>query len=686
MLDDTQIAAIVANAEQASLSSYGSGSDLANKRAKLLKYYNQDPFGDEIEGQSKIVTSDVSDVVESILPSLVRQYTQAREIAKFAVGDVPASVRGEELSAREAEADQKTKYTNHVFRQRGGLPVLYTMIKDALLQYTGTVKVYWDSTDYEEPESYRGLSKAGIAKLKMDPEVQIKSETENEDGGTDVDIVRTKTDRGIQYECIPPEEMLINEDARDFVRPRFIGQRTPKTRSELIEMGFDPDIIKNLSAQSEDDSEGAIARRRDLNYTTNSGGTDKSQDKIFLGEYYILMDLDEDGVSELWQVFFAGHQVLEKKRVDSHPYATAVPIPIPHRAIGTCPADQVADIQFVKSTLVRQYQNNIYQSVWGRHAVNERVDLDDFLNPRAGGVTMVDGQGAVQDSIMPIPTIPVGPEILQGVEYWDTSRETRTGITRYNQGLDTESLNKTATGFKGLMDASQQRLYLLAKMIAESGIKAIFEKTANLLSRYQDEAMDIRVFGRRVQVDPGTWQYGMVCEIDVGIGSGDRNEKIAALQTVLAEQKALMATGSMMVDETKMFATYDQLISEIGLNDVSRYFNDTSIPDSMLKAQNEQARKLLEQMEQMGGSQNPLAEAEQVKAHGQLQATVIKEQTKAALKTAELEQKDRHHQQDTMVDVTNMELKYKKDLPGGVDADLIYDPVSSTLRPNQKVA
>ena len=192
-------------------------------------------------------------------------------------------------------------------------------------------------------------------------------------------------DKGISYEVIPPEEMLINEDARDWERPRFIGQRTPKTRSDLIGMGFDRDVIGKLSSDSENQSEGSQARRHDLNYVDNEGISDKSQEKLYLGEYYLLIDVDEDGESELWQVFYAGGTLLDKKRVDVHPYAVAVPIPIPHRAIGMCPAAQVADIQKIKSALVRQYQNNIYQSVWGRHAVNDRVDLDDFLNPRALG-------------------------------------------------------------------------------------------------------------------------------------------------------------------------------------------------------------------------------------------------------------------------------------------------------------
>lgn len=670
MLSDSQIKAIVANAEGLAVSAYGSGSELEKKRTTLLKYYNREPFGDEVNGQSQVITSDVSDVVESVIPSLIRQYTSSRNIAEFSVGEIPSSMSPEDIEKREREAEEKTVYANYVFRHKGGTSILHSMIKDAMLQYTGTVKVFYDESNEVIPEPYRNLDKKELAKLKLDDELDINDIEENDDGTFNVDAVRNITSRGVCYEPVPPEEMLINDDARDFKRPRFIGQKKQNsTRSDLIEMGFDKDLVMSLSSDDEILSEGSHTRRADLNYNVGSQlDTDKSQDRIALGEYYLLMDVDEDGISELWQIFYAGNEVLEKNQVEDHPYAVAVPIPIPHRAIGDCPAAQVMDIQFTKSTLARQFMNNIYQTNYGRTVVNERVELDDLLTPRAGGVVRVEGNGPVSDSLYPIPVQPIGGEILQGIEYWDTSRETRTGITRYNQGLDTDSLNKTATGFKGLMDASQQRLYLMAKLVAETGLKQMFEKTVKLLARYQDEAQQIRVFGRKISIDPTSWRHNLTCDIDIGIGAGDRNEKIAGLQVVLNEQKMLKQMNSQLVDETKLYNTYEALVDEIGLMDASKFFNDTRVPDQVLRAQNEQARMVLEQVANQPG---PLAEAEQVKAQAakeiesmKAEVKLLTEQVKANEKSQELVADLTKFRQEMLFKLSELEMQYNEQIPG----------------------
>lgn len=670
MLDDTQIKAIVANAEVHAVSAFGQGSELEQKRTKLLEYYNREPFGDETQGQSSVITSDVSDVVESILPALIRQYTSSRNVAEFSVGEIPSSMTPEQVEQREREAEEKTVYSNYTFRTKGGVSVLHSMCKDAMLQYTGTVKVYYDESKEMIPEPYRNVDDMELSKLRLDEDLEINKVTKNEDGTHDVDAMRTITSKGVCYDPVPPEEMLINNDARDFKRPRFIGQlKHNATRSDLIEMGFDKEIVDRLSSDDERLSEGSYVRRANLNISTDGDiNTDKSQDRIALGEYYMLIDVDEDGISELWQIFYAGNEILEKNQVEDHPYAVAVPVPIPHRAIGDCPAAQVMDIQFTKSTLARQYMNNIYQTNYGRSIVNERVELDDLLSPRAGGVVRVEGDGPVHDAYSPIPVQPIGAEILQGIEYWDQARETRTGITRYNQGLDAEALNKTAYGFRGMMDASQQRLYLMAKLVAESGIKQLYEKTVKLLARYQDEAQQIRVFGRKITIDPTSWRHNLSCEIDIGIGAGDRNEKIASLQVILNEQKALKQMGSQLVDETKLYNTYEALIDEIGLVDTFKFFNDTRIPDQVLRAQNEQARKILEHV---GNQPGPLAEAEMVKAQadkeiGQMKAElkILTEQLKANEKSQELVADLNKFRQEMLLKLAELEMEHNTQIPG----------------------
>jgi ElaB/YqjD/DUF883 family membrane-anchored ribosome-binding protein len=639
MLSDSEIANIVGAEEEQAIGYLGEGSEIQSNRATLLDYYNQRPYGDEIEGQSQVVTSDVSDVVEGMLPQLLRMFTQGRNVATF------TSTRPE----YDDEAKAKTEYTNWVFNNlHDPVLILHNMFKDALLQYTGVVKVSWDDSEETKEESYKGLSESELQLLKLDENYNIK-DVEQDEYGLNVTGERVNKTGKPCIENIPPDELLIARRSRDFDNPPFIGQYTPKTRSDLIEMGFDRKVVMELGKDEEVDTEVKLARDRDLENGWDSNPTgDKSKDIIYLGEYYIYMDADEDGISELWQVFYAEGKVLEKTRVDDHPFCVCVPVPMPHRAIGSCPADQVADLQFLKSTLVRQMLNNIYSTNYNRMIVNERVDLDDLLTPRAGGVIRVDGQGPVGDSVTPLVTQPQVQGILQAIEYTDTMREIRTGITRYNQGLDTESLNKTATGFQGIRDMSQMRIELIARVFADTGVKKIFEKLVELASKYQNEQIQLRVHGQPLEIDPSSWKYDTDCIIDIGLGSGDRQEKVANLNFFYQQQKELMQLGSPLVDAKKLYNTLDKVATEVGLKGAETYFNDPEVPTELLMAEIEKLTRENQQL--MAMTQNPLAEAEQVKAQAQIQlkqldaqVKMLQEQLKAAGKTAELEQKERFH-------------------------------------------
>lgn len=661
-MPDSEINAIVAAEERDSIDFQ---TQIGQDRAKLMDYYNCRPYGDEIEGQSQVVTSDVSDVIEGMLPSLVRIFTQGKNIAYFE-SDRPEYDR---------EAAQKTAYANWVFtRQNDGTLILHNMFKDALLQYTGTVKVYWDESKEVTKERYRGLSLFELQKLQLDEETEIEEQEERQEfvQGTpvsvyDVVVKRTTIVGKTRIDNVPPEEFLISRRARDFKNPPFIGHRTPKTRSQLILMGFDKDVVETLPADEYFDfqmSEEKNARywNYDGLYDVNPG--DPSNDIIYLGEYYVYLDTDGDGIAELWQVFRAGNQVLGKEQVDEHPFCVVVPIPIPHRAIGSCPGEQVADIQYLKSTLMRQALNNIYQTNYMRTIVNERVDLDDLLTPRAGGIVRVNDDGPIGDSLQPLVVQPIAEPILRMMEYVDVMREVRTGVTRYNQGLDSEALNKTATGFKGIMEASQQRLDMIARIFADTGVRDIFRKIVKLAMQYQNDALQIRVLGEPLEVDPTSWRNNLDCRLDVGLGSGDRQEKIINLNAILAIQQGLIQSGSPLTDQGKMYNTLDKLAVEVGLKDAGLYFNNPTQPQELLQAQVEQLTTMVQQMQAQ--MQNPLAEVEQIKAQAKLAAEQQQQQFDSQKMLLEMEQRQREFQANYLTKLTELELKYGQNVPGSM--------------------
>ena len=658
-LTDSQIGSLVQSELDAALSYRGT---LSEKRAQLMRYYNAEPYGDEVDGQSIAVTTDVADVVESMLPSLLRIFTQGKNIAVFE----------SDLEEFDDEANQKTLIANYIFlKENNGVLILHDMFKDALLQFTGVVKVFWDDSEDTKTTKYCGMSELEYRKLLNTPNVRVEEVTQQESElglVYDANVVKVAKASGVKCVNIPPEEFLVSKSARTFEDPIFIGHRSPKTRSKLVQMGFDKTVVDSLPSDDYyEKSEEKNARYNDYdNWQDANPGSHSPNDIIYLGEYYYRVDVDGDGIAELWQVMYAGNQVLSKELVDEHPFAVCIPIPIPHRAIGTCPAEQAADLQFRKSTLVRQLLNNVYQANYPRILHSNQVDLDDLLTPRAGGAVGVDTDVAdVGGHAQILQVTPMIQGILQAIEYTDTERETRTGQTRYSQGLNAEALNKTATGFLGIQEAGQLRLDLIARIFADGGVKTIFKKIIKLTGKYQNDAKSIRVSGEPMNINPKQWSDNTQCRIDVGLGSGDRQEKIMNLNAILQRQLEFKQMGLVLTDQTKMYNTLDKLITEVGLKDVDSYFNNPSVPRETLFAENQQLAETVRQL-QAQVQQNPFAEAELIKAQAKLAEAQGKDSRESRQFVLKMAQEDTEFRATLAKDLTELELKYGTDVPGAV--------------------
>lgn len=660
MLSDDDIYTIVRAEESQAIGFMGADSDISQNRKTLMEHYNQEPFGDEIEGQSQVVTSDVYDTVEGMIPMLMEVFTQGKYVAKFEADNTDG----------EDEAWKKTQYANWVFmRQNNGAKILYDMFKDGLLQYTGWVKVSWDEVDDIKFTKYKGLSEAELKKIELDDNAQILSTEEvdvlvGEDSYTVYDAEvnwHNKTGR-VDVSTMPPDEGLINSDARDFDKPRYIAQRTPKRRSDLIQMGFDKSIVDGLPADIETMTPERTARMSGINATGGNKSNHRPNDLIYLTESYIEIDVDEDGVTEYWQAYTAGGELLEKDRVADHPFAVFVPIPISHRAIGTCPAEKAADMQFITSTLQRQALNNIYFTNFARYFVNDRVDMDAMLNPTAGGAVAVDGVDPVQNSASPIVVQPLVAEIMAMKAAVDDQREVRTGVSKMDMGVDPGMLNVTATQFQGVKNASQLKKETIARLASEGPVKRIFDLIIDNATRYQDDRTQIKVTGETMEIDPSKWKHKIGCRIDVGIGAGDRQERIIGLNAILNIQNQMKVEGSPLVDDVKRYNTLERLVTEVGLKDIAPYFNDVEQPNEVLQAQVEKLRQMVGAMQEQ--LQNPLAQAEAVKGQGEFNKEAMRQQFDMAKQQAKIDQENVQFAANKAVELTELELKYGENVPG----------------------
>ena len=587
------------------------GGNLSQSRKKSLEYYLGDKLGTEIDGRSQVVSTDVSDTIESILPNLLRVFTASDKV-----------VRCEPVTAEDVPlAEQATAYLNHVFyKDNDGFQLLYNFFKDALIEKNGFLKVYYDESETVEFETYKNLSKADKDALEdTQDEIEVIDEEEfedekakeefekfieqYEDQGLEIPDVETpefvlynckikriKKHGKIKIESVPPEEFLIDRNAKSIEDATFVAHKVLMTRSDLVAMGYDEEEVKNLPTSEEDiyNTED-IVRQRNVDEYPVDYSTDTATQKVLIYESYVKYDYDEDGIAELRRIVSAGDDgsmVLENMPCDNVPFVTVTPIPMPHRFYGRSLSELVEDIQLMKSTVMRQLLDNMYLTNNNRVAVMDgMVNMDDLLTSRPGGVVRT--KQPPNQVMQPLQAQPISQQAFPLLSYLDTVREARTGITKSAQGLDADTLNsKTATGVNTLMTQTQMRSELIARIFAETGVKDLFRKIFELMVKYQDKERIVMMNNQYVPVKPTEWKDKFNISIVVGLGTGSKEQQIMLLNNILERQlQAFNLQGGKempMVTLKNMYNTLSKIIENAGLKNVESYFVDPELGKQMM--------------------------------------------------------------------------------------------------------
>jgi len=586
MKSDTEIKAVLSR-EIHNASGF-IGGELVARRKKSLEYYLGMPLGNEQEGRSQVISNDVLDTVESLMPSLMRIFT---------AGDNVFSCEG--VGPEDDEmARQCSDYLNHIFyKDNNGFLALYSAFKDALIQKNGILKVYWDDSAKTEREEYTRLTDDEFNDLVANPEVKVSNHSEYEEPITDdqgkeldkvtlhdVVIHRTKLYGQVRIEPVPPEEFLIARRSKDINSSNFVCHRTTKSKSELIEMGYDADVVDGLpSGDTDFFTEDKFVRHQDVDFSHGSTEGDKSTMNVLIYECYIKMDINEDGIAELVKVTAAGTaagKILDITEVDSFPFVSMTPVIMPHRFHGRSISELVEDIQLIKSTVMRQMLDNMYLTNNNRVAVQDgQVSMDDLLTNRPGGIVRT--KQPPQNVMMPIPAQPITDQATTMLGYLDSVKETRTGITRQSQGLDANTLNKTATGQNQILTQSQMRMELIARIFAETGVKDLALKMFELTCKYQNKEKIIRIRGKYIPMRPYEWKDRVNITVQVGLGTGSKEQQLILLNAILERQmQAINLQQNVhgpMVNLRNVYNSLKKLIENAGLNGIEPYFMDPEV-------------------------------------------------------------------------------------------------------------
>lgn len=564
---------IVAAIEQQERLALASG-ELSEKRAEALDHYFGRPYGNEVEGRSSVVMRDVADTVEWIKPSLMKVFASGDEVCSFdPVGpeDIP-------------QAEQETEYCNHVLMSKNnGFLVLHDWFHDALVQKTGYVMVQYETETVPSRETYKGLSDDELA-LLMQGEPEVLAHTAHE-GDPLAGIVHDITIRSTQdYGCvkvtnIAPERVLVAADWPDvdLAGCPFVEVVAYPTISQLREDGYDiDDDISDDGSGNEEDRFGQQQRsvtRDDTNVNRTDLGADPATRRVRTRYVWMNFDGDDDGIAELRKIVIIGTTILEDEETDILPVAAICPMRIPHEHYGQSVDDIVNDLQEIRTSLTRGFLDNMYLANNGRYAIDANiVNLDDMLVSRPGGVVRMNGSSP--GAIVPLLHPQSGRDIVQAIEYVDTVRENRTGVTKYNQGLDSQSLNKTAHGLSQIMSASQQRIELIARIFAETGVKCLMLLIHAVSVKNGRKAEMIKLRNQWVPVDPREWKTRRDVTVSVGLGTGNKDQMLQHLMMILTAQKEGLAIG--VTDPHKIYNALGKMTQNAGFKEVDEFWTDPS--------------------------------------------------------------------------------------------------------------
>jgi len=629
--------------------------------ASMREYYREPYPGDaELDGWSQIVTSEVQDTVEWILPELLDVFTSSDQAVSF------EPVTQEDVKG----AAQATDACNYVFyKQNNGFLTLYTAFKDALISQNCAVMWRTVSETVRDVQEVQGAPAEVLAMLE---EQGYEIEAASPVMGAVVPLFNAKVAKKVEkkkvnVEAFPPEQLIIK---RGWTSPLlhdcpYVARVMPVTLSELKQMGFKVDASDLRASQdvfSESNTEEYRLTRTDGSYTHEDDNVDSEDDSLATGYLrieYVLVDYDGDGIAERRLIHRLEGRILSNEETDHVQIATTSPVLNPHRWDGMSIAEAVADIQRLKTDLTRSLVNAANLAVNPRKTVltdtngNPLVNVDDLLDFRIGGIVRQSRSDALGMEPMPFN----GQAMLPVLAYVDEMAEKRTGVSKQQQGLDANALRTDRTAAEVMMtaNAAKQRVKLIARIFAETLVKPVFQGILKLLTAGEMEPLAFRLRGEFVRYDPNEWrdQYDMTT--NVGLGTGDKQQQIAFFQNLMQMQMGLAQSpfGQLLIDPQKIYNTVAKMVELGGQKNVGDFIGDPQgrplqppgpPPQLAIEQAKMQQQGQLKQMDLQYKAQaddlqrRQQAELELIRQHAQQQTDANRQAMEAQMHRMKLEQ------------------------------------------------
>lgn len=609
-MDNELLLAAIDAAEQNSYSS-DSDSALSTDRAYAIEMYAGKNLEPAPEGRSQVVDRSVFETIQWILPSLVDIFANGDDVIEI------AAVSQED----EPGAKQETQYLNHVILQKNPtlwLTTFLTWAMDAMQTKNGYCLAYSEKRRNEEIDRYERQTQEGVAILQQDKDVQVTIDAEYPDPDYvepppqpmmdpmtgqpaidpatgqplmqppapppmlyDVTVTRVQEERKVCYKALPPERCKISYHTPDF----SIGADCPyfeyfdyKPLSDLRAEGFDiPDEIPD-DWQIDEEEDLARDQYDEQSWRTESNEPDPAMRRYRVRMIWLLHDGNEDGIAERLYVVRIGQHILHSEQVSRIPVASLVAIPNAHRHIATSVADIVVDLQRIKTAILRQGLDNLYLANNPRTFVTDKINLDDALVSRPGGIVRGESGAVYGQDIAPLVTPFVFQQAMEGLEYMDQIRENRTGTNRYFTGIDQNAMNKTATGIQQLSSMAAQRVKLIARIMG-CGVADLFSIIHELIIKGGHKKEVVKLRNEWVQIDPAQWKKRTDFRISVGYAAGNKDAMVQKLLLIANMQEKALAGGLPICTPENAYETAIELTKASDFSSPDRFWtNPQKIP------------------------------------------------------------------------------------------------------------
>lgn len=653
-LDDDKIVSIVDSNLRMSIGY--ADSELSRERARVMDYYSAKLPKPAHDGNSKYVSQDVYDAVESMKAALLETFSTGNRTLRFAPQG-PEDVMMAEVC---------TEYTDYVLHRQNNLfEVMQTVIHDGLIARAGVAKVYWQQQTDSHLEYVEDLTEEELDAILADDMVEIEEIVEDEFGLYTGELRVYRDTSQVKVESVAPEEFLIEPQCRSMETASFVAHRTRKTLAELIEMGYDEDIVMDISDEDNDfDTDPEVLSRFDDigagRGFTNGKGHQKQTRQVTVVEAYLPLDVDGKGTTDLYRVVKVGNVMLSKDVVARMPFVAFVPLPIPHAFHGNNFADKLIAIQNARTVLTRSILDHAMVTNNPRYTVVKGglTNPRELIDNRVGGIVNV----TRPDAISPMPQASLNPFIFQTIQMLDEDKEDTSGVSRLSQGLNKDAISKqnSAAMVEQLATMSQQRQKIIARNFANNFLKPLFNLVYLLCVENETMEKIVELAGTYVKITPAQWSDKRDVMVEFNLGYGEQETQI---QKYLAFHQLFSADPSLgqMYGPQQKFKMLGAILDKSGIKNVADYLLDPSQvppkqPDPAQQMQMQMAQKQLEVQERQTAVAELKAQTDAQIAKMKLELDQLKAQQQFALQSDKLDLQESQQAHKEAVNYEELEI------------------------------